>query len=268
MINKKPIVIISLLSCLISFSSSAQFKYVNVGITQSRMKIYGENFSRFNSKINVTEFHVGGLWRFNRVIGAGLDFGIPMFQKSTHTFRNSETTNKYANGEDEFFYEYTETRYKPQLFDYTFKQSMKIGLIGRIYVGGTSNVFFDIKVSSLKIKEDFDFERLAKPAITSGTTDNNRPALKAVNIHENHEYAMIVPGIAFGWQPHIGKQFFMDFNIACDFYKFKSSSFSYEIPYNYFSGWETSYEDNVTIKGQLVDNKRAFTANVRFGMYF
>lgn len=239
-----------------------------MGVTQSRMKIYGQNFSKFNSKINVTEFHVGGLWRFNRVIGTGLDIGIPMLQKSTYTLRNSYSTNPAANELDEFFTTYTQERYQPQTFDYTFKQSLKVGIIARVFIGGTSNVFADLKLTYVKLQEDFDFVRAGVAGFDDGNPNSFRPEIKQLDIHENHQHSKFVPGLAIGWQPHVSDRFYLNFNIACDFYKFNRKSFSYVIPYNFYGDFEKKVEDKVTITGQLVNNKRAFTANVRFGMYF
>lgn len=269
---EKYIYILCASACLISFSSTAQFTYFDVGISQSSVVFSGKRTLLFGefTKLNTTQIHAGGLWRFNRFFGVGLDVGIPLAHQSKYTLKYATAAFPSYKNNGDYFTNYTQDRYKPEKFDYTFKQSAQFGFVGRIFVGGVSNFFVDVKVTGLKLKENFVFQRAAKAEIYSQYNDESRPALKAENIRENNDHLIIIPGLAIGWQPHLGERFFINFNLAYDFYIMGEERFSYWVPYSTETDYSANYTATYSVKlaSQLTGNKLAITGTVRFGMFF
>ncbi len=257
-----------LIICSTPISGITQFTYFGFGLSQSNLTVNANRMTSVKqaTALNTTQFHLGGLWRFNKFAGVGLDVGIPIFQKSKYAMKFFDGESPHSTNYGWYFDESTEYRYMPQQMDYTFKQSAQLKLIGRVFVGGSANVFVDLGVSALKFHERFVFERMAHKVINSNSASNYRPAVKAESIHEKHEQFLIVPGFAIGWQPHIKDRFFMNINLAYDFYMFKEENFSHWVPYLYRSYQNTTY--NVRLASQLTKTKLAVTASVRFGMFF
>lgn len=262
---KNSIIYLLLLIWLNPFNASAQFTYYDVGVTQAKVLIIGKSLHDTQTKILATELHVGGLWRFARNFGVGLDLGIPMIQKSKFSYRDDYYRDNFRLGN-------LEERYKPQEFDYTFKQSPRLALIGRIYFGIRSNWFLDARLSASKIKSKLDVERIAQVEVNPGNLSYYRPALEALSIHEKQDDFFIIPGFALGFQPHIGERFFMNFNLGFDFYTFKESKFSYDIPWSvYYSSngvTESVVERVLTVASPPAETKLSISASIRFGMFF
>ncbi len=254
--------------CSIPMSGIAQFTYFDFGVSQSNLTLNANRMVSVKqvTALNTTKFHLGGLWRFNKYVGVGLDVGIPIIQKSKYTLKFSDAGSPNSSVYNNFFNSTTEYRFMPQKMDYTFKQSIQFGLVGRVYVGGETNLFVDLRISSLKLKESFVFERIAHAEVNTNSSVDSRPALKAENIHEEHEQFLIIPGFAIGWQPHLNDRFFINFNLAYDFYMLKDESFSHWVPYSYRVYQSTTY--NVRLASQLDGTKLAVTGTVRFGMFF
>ncbi|MDD2982133.1 MAG: hypothetical protein PHQ74_01980 [Crocinitomicaceae bacterium] len=263
--TKKSILYLCLLSWIIPYNGVAQFTYFDVGITQAKVLIMGKSLKDTQTKILSTEFHVGGLWRFARNFGVGLDAGIPMTQKSKVDYRDAYYRNNFVLGN-------LEERYKPQKFDYSFEQSARLALIGRIYFGVNYNWFLDARLSTVKLKSNFEMERIAQEAENPGSNYSYRPAIVAVSIHEKHDQLLIVPGFAIGFQPHLGKRFFMNFNVGFDFYTFKENNFSHAIPwsayYSLYGVYESVIERVITFTSPPAETKMSLSASVKFGMFF
>lgn len=249
----------------IPLSSSAQFTYVDLGITQSKILMAGKSLYSKQTRVHVTEFNLGGLVRFRRHLGIGLDLGIPIAQKSAYSFRGGRYEDNLSTG-------IVEDRYKPQEFEYTIRQSAKLKLIGRVYFGVKSNWFLDLRVSALKLKSNLVLERAAQEEFNNGNFSYFRPALEAVSIHEKQDDLFIIPGLAIGFQPHLGERFFMNFNLGFDFYTFKGDGFSYSVPWEtYYSnqqGVESLIERVATITSPPAATKLSLSGNIRFGMFF
>lgn len=256
-----------ILFILLPGSSIAQFMYLDVGLSQSKLKLNKIGVFGKQTKLNTTGLQVGGLWRFNRFLGVGIDVGIPIAQKSTFTFYGSKT-DPFSPAFSDFNKGYSSSRYWVYDLDYSLKQSVKLGLVGRVFFAGTSNLFVDLKFSTLKIKESLILNRMAKAAIVDyNYYDESRPAVEGLAINEKKEELSIIPGFAIGWQPHLGERFFMNMNLGFDFYIFKKNpSFSYVIPYDYDSYQKREY--HVNIASQAVGTKLVFSGNLRFGMFF
>lgn len=268
---EKSIYYLCVLLWLIPNSVIAQFTYIDVGFSQSNLTLNADrkNSVRQVTTLNTTQFHIGGLWRFNRFFGVAIDAGIPIAQKSKFTLKFAEATSPTISVSGNYFDNSTEFRYKPYSFDYTFKQSIQIGFIGRAFFGAT-NAFIDVRISTLKLKENFVFQRMQHQAINTGYSSEYRPFVKAENINEKHEKLVIIPGFAVGWQPNLGERFFMNFNLAYDFYMLNKSSFSHIVPYRYsYNSSGSSYaEYYVKLESQVTKTKLAITGSVRFGMFF
>ncbi len=267
---KTTILYLILTTCLISFNGNAQFTYFDGGLSQSNLTLNADRKTSVKqvTALNTTQFHLGGLWRFNKYFGIGLDVGVPIIQKSKYTLKFSEAGSPYSSNYNNYFTNTTEARYQPQKFDYTFKQSIQFGIVGRVFVGGATNLFLDLRISSLKLKERFVFIRVAHEEINAYYNVDYRPALAAENIHENHQQFLIIPGIAIGWQPHLNDRFFMNFNLAYDFYLLKDESFSHWVPYLYRASSQVSTSYHVRLASQLTANKLAVSGTLRFGMFF
>lgn len=270
MTNKNSIFIIYLASCLISFSSSAQFTYLDAGLSFSNVTLNANRKVSALAQVtalNTGKLHFGAMQRFNQYFAAGIDVGLPIAQKSKFTLKFAEAGNPYSGVSTVYFDEDTEERYKPQKFDYNFRQSIQIGFIARAFLNGNTNLFLDLRISALKLKEEFVFQRIARPSVNTGYSYEYRPPIAAVNIQENHQKLLIIPGFALGWQPHIDDRFFINFNLAFDFYSMKDESFSYWVPYLTRSNSQGSTTYSVRLASQLTNTKLAKTATIRFGMF-
>ena len=247
----------------------AQFTYVDMGISYSRMKLVGGGIFEFEEQttLSIAEFHVGGLWRFKRFVGVGLDLGVPFLQNNNVDFRNAKTSNSYNHFQG-LTMESFDSRYQFSTVDYSIKQSLRLGLLARIFFAGRANLFVDLKASGVKMKENFKVTRSGAPEIPGGLYDYNvRPELIPVSINQRNEEMRIVPGVALGLQPHINKKFFLTINFGLDFYNFNNKKdFSHKIAYEYDAN--AKQENFVIITSPLTYNKRAFSGNVRFGMFF
>lgn len=257
-------------SCLLSFSGSAQFTYLDAGLSFSNVTLNANRKVSALAQVtalNTGKLHFGAMQRFNQYFAAGIDVGLPIAQKSKFTLKFAEAENPYSGVSTVYFNEDVEERYKPNKFDYNFRQSIQIGFIARAFLNGNTNLFLDLRISALKLKEEFVFQRIARPSVNTGYSHEYRPPIAAVNIQENHQKLLIIPGFALGWQPHIDDRFFINFNLAFDFYSMKDESFSYWVPYLTRSNSQGSTTYSVRLASQLTNTKLAKTATIRFGMF-
>ena len=97
---------------LIPSSGFSQFTYFDFGLSRSNLLITGKRglFGDSKTQLKTTQFQVGGLWRFNRFFGVGLNVGLPLSQKSNYTLRFSDGASPYNGGNNEYFTIHTEER--------------------------------------------------------------------------------------------------------------------------------------------------------------
>lgn len=242
--------------------ANSQFTYLEVGVNNTNV-LY-ESPSRLNSNTHYHNFslRVNAISRFIRNFGIGGEINIPLVQGNGFDFTGSysPTGGTFLDFEDPV----NNNRYVPQEFDYSFKNSVSGALFGRIYLSTILNPYIDVKLSFVSTTERFIFKRDEIPAVL--IYGNYYPKIQANDIDYQMKHKLLVPGFAFGIQPHVSKKLFIDFSLGVDLYTFKNDPFSYEVIYDWDA--HNGSAKTVLLESKARSTKAGVLINLGMGYFF
>ena len=252
--------VFSIAILIFSTSSLAQYTYIEAGINNTNINYANTGHSGGRTDYRNICFRLNIVTRLIRNFGIGAELNVPFFEKNSYSFHDAhEPDGSYFWG-----FDYNE-RYTPQKMDYTFQNAASGAIFGRFYLSTIINPYIDVKLSFSKITEEFTFQRAYLPAIYDYYDSEDE--IPAVNINKVVVHKMVVPSIAFGLQPHIGKHAFINFNFGLDIYNFgKNSGFTYDLTHS----WDIIDDKHniVRIESKAKNQRSGIFFNLGAGYYF
>jgi len=264
----KMLIVVSLTAVGVFWSSSvaAQFTYAKAGVGYSFLPI------KFSDSFNATTYNqvnvgVSGLYRPIQNFGVGVNIRFPVVQFSSFSF--SQKGDFMGNNS---FHEWefstlspVRDRYKPDEYDYSFRQSAVFEIFGRLFIGSASTFFVDLKYSRSVLEEQFVLQRAFKPAMSTGAS-SVYPAIDKVNINDVIRHVLNAPGLTAGILKHVSDYAYFDVGLSVDFVFLNQSGFAYNIEHDL--DFSSNTHKVVRMQSQANGVRPLISMSFGFGLFF
>ncbi|MFZ1692152.1 MAG: hypothetical protein WAT74_03055 [Flavobacteriales bacterium] len=245
-----------------AIAASAQFTYIGADVGYGYLPLKKVSYER--STANRLEVMPHVLYRIGKHIGVGAAAMIPASSKVSVTLRQSPTTNGY--GYDDFYAYYSyENDHRFSTLKYEATDGIGGSLFARLFFDDRANAYFDLRLTYARFTERFTMRRTGRNGYYDSNNQVWREPVAKLDIDERITHAMLVPGVAFGLSPHVGKHVYLNFYFGIDHYAFKKDAFSYTVSYeeDYYGQFEY-----VTFASRLSGGRQAFRTGMGLGIHF
>ncbi len=235
-------------------TTTAQFMYVGGGLSFQQMKLSDAGGNDYSSKANHREIRVPllALYRPIRNIGIGIQMAPHINERTKYTVFDN-WNSLYG-------------KYDPWAYGLNVKSSIPISLIARIFFETAIHSYMDVRITSVRMTEDFYFFRSARPAEYYSDGSLKYGAVPAVTIMDKNTYRLISPGIHLGLMPMLSKNIYLDVNVGIEFLNLDGNTKHHLVE----KDWDIlSEEHEMTYIGSPVEGKRnRFNIGFGVGHYF
>jgi hypothetical protein len=264
----KMLIVVSLTAVGVFWSSSvaAQFTYAKAGVGYSFLPI---QLSGYLNNTTYSQFNVGvsGMHRPIQMIGIGVNIKFPVAHFSSFSFSEDRDYigADYFDEWQFFTMSPVRERYKPEEYDYSFRQSAVFEIFGRLFIGNASTFFVDLKYSRSVLEEEFVLQRPFKPVMSTGGS-NVYPAIEELDINEIHRHVLNAPGLTAGFFKHVSDYAYFDVGLSVDFIFLNQSGFAHDIEYDVEVS--SSTPKIVRIESRATGFRPLLSLSIGFGLFF